>query len=161
LLNEEVLCQPFLHIFNTVYKDDASFPDYLKPGTPVADQVSNMSKIRQIRHHPPTDNNVVDFLTNSFPDLYLASGDFGPQGVDWGTTLSGQGEADMEKIMINVWLVQLWLYAVSALDIQHVLWIEYLLQAFTPVAVSPSRLWFMFLAVFLHELTHCTKTGNR
>jgi hypothetical protein len=27
---------------------------------------------------------------------YLVSGDFSPQGVDWGTTWSGRGEADKE-----------------------------------------------------------------
>ena len=89
LLNEEVLRQPFLHIFSAVYKGDTDFPNDLKPPTPVADQVSNISKIRQIRHHPPTDDDVVDFLTNSFPDLYLAPGEFGPEGIDWGETWSG------------------------------------------------------------------------
>jgi hypothetical protein len=49
--------------------------------TLVGNHVSNMSKIR---HHPPTDNNVINFLTNLFPDLYLAPGDFGPEDVmEW------------------------------------------------------------------------------
>jgi hypothetical protein len=47
--------------------------------------------------------------------------------------------------VINVWLVQLWLQAVSALD---VLRIKSLLQAFTAVAVSLSRPWFMFITAF-------------
>lgn len=137
LLKEEVLRQPFLHIFSTCYHDGADFPHDLAPCTPIADQVSNMSKIRDIRSQPPTDNDVVDFLTNSFPDLYLAPGDFGPEGVSWGETWSGRGEAEKEKIAINCQLVQLWLQSVNI-----------------PMAVGPSRLWFMFIAVFLHELGH-------
>lgn len=116
LLNEEVLRRPFLHVFSTVYKDNAVFPDDLKPLTPVADQVSNMSKIREIRDGPPTDDDVVDFLTNSFPDLYLAPGDFSPEGVDCSETCSGQEDADQEKITINAKLVQFWLQAVGALN---------------------------------------------
>jgi hypothetical protein len=154
LLKEEVLRQPFLHIFSTSYNDDADFPHDLEPCTPVADQVSNMSKIRNITRYPPTDNDVVDFLTNSFPDLYMAPGDFGPEGVSWGETWSGRGEADKEKIAINCRLVQLWLQAVSTVDVQCVLLIKSLSQAYTPMAVGPSRLWFMFITVFLRELGH-------
>jgi len=151
LLKEEVLRQPFLHIFRNCYNDDTNFPQHLEPCTPVADQVSNMAKIQEIRSHPPTDNDVVDFLTNSFPDLYMAPGDFGPEGVDWGKTFSGQGEADKEKIAIDVQLVHLWLQAVSTVDVQCELLIKSLSQVQTPML---SRLWFMFIAVFLHELAH-------
>ena len=112
LLKFELLRQPFLHIFTTVYNDNADFPNDLKSCTPVNDQVSNLSKIR---HCPPTDSDVIDFLTNSFPDLYMAPGDFGPEleGVSWDETLSGRVEADKEKATINCRLVQLWLQAVS------------------------------------------------
>lgn len=67
----------------------------------------------------------------------MAPGDFGPEGVSWGETWSGRREAEKEKIVINCQLVQLWLQAVN-----------------TPMAVGLSRLWFMFIAVFLHELGH-------
>ena len=56
--------------------------------------------------------------------------------------------------MINCQLVQLWLQAVSTVDVECVLLIKSLSQAYTPMAVGPSRLWFMFIAVFLHELGH-------
>ena len=84
----------------------------------------------------------------------MAPGDFGPEGVDWGETWSGRGEADKEKIAINCRLVQLWLQAVSTVDVQCVLLIKSLSQVYTPMAVGLSRLWFMFIAVFLHELGH-------
>jgi hypothetical protein len=77
----------------------------------------------------------------------MAPGDFGPEGVGWGETWSGQGEADKEKIAINCQLVQLWLQAVSTVDVQCVLLIKSLSQVYTPMAVGLSRLWFMFIAV--------------
>ena len=110
LLQEEVLRQSFLHIFKNVYKDNT---EDLKPSTPIADHIPNMSKIREIRRHPPTDADVVKFLTTVYPDIYMAPGDFGPERVDWGETWSGRGEAEEEKIMINCRLVQLWLQSVS------------------------------------------------
>ena len=61
LLQEEVLRQPFLHIFKSVYNDDMDFPEDLKPSTPIADHIPNMSKVREIRCHPPTDADVVKF----------------------------------------------------------------------------------------------------
>jgi hypothetical protein len=146
LLKEEVLHQPFLHIFSTIYNNDANFPNDLKHCTPVTNQVSNMSKIQNIRHYPPTDNDVVDFLTNSFLDLYMAPGDFGPEGVVWGETWSGQGEADEEKVVINCQLVQLWLQAVSTVDVQCVLLIRSLSQAY------PHGSWAVKAMVHVH---HC------
>jgi hypothetical protein len=113
LLKEPILREPFIHILNTVYNDDTPFPQDLEFCTPVYDRVSNKSKIRNMRDGPPTDDDIINFLTNHFPDLYMAPGDFGPQGVDWGETLSGREEADEEKIEINCRLVQLWLQAVS------------------------------------------------
>jgi hypothetical protein len=154
LLKEEVLRQPFLHIFNTTYNDNADVPHDLEPCTPLANQVSNMSKFQNIRNYPPTDNDVVDFLTNSFPDLYMAPGNIGPEDVSWHETWSGQGEADKEKIAINCRLVQLWLQAVSTVDVQCIILIISLSQASTPMVVGPSRLQLMFIAVFLHELGH-------
>jgi hypothetical protein len=158
LLNGEVLRQPFLHLFNTVYQDSSQFPDDLKTHTPLTatDQVSNMSKIKQLEDHPPTDDDVVDFLTNSFPDLYLPPGSIGPEGENYDETVSGRGEADKEKIAINIRLVQLCqLQTVSALDFTYVLRsCKYLLQAHTVVAVSSASLWFLFIATFLHELSH-------
>ena len=50
--------------------------------------------------------------------------------------------------------MQLWLQAVTTLDVQNLVRIESLLQAFIPAAVSASKPWFMFIAVFLHELGH-------
>ena len=74
-LLQEVLRQPFLHIFKNVYKDNM---EDLKLSTPIADHIPNMSKIREIRRHPPTDADVIKFLTVGFPDIYMAPGDFGP-----------------------------------------------------------------------------------
>ncbi|EDR02102.1 uncharacterized protein LACBIDRAFT_295499 [Laccaria bicolor S238N-H82] len=137
LLKEQVLRVPFLHIFTNCYNDDSEFPRDLAPCTPVADRVSNLVKIRRIREHPPTDADVVEFLTNAFPDLYLAHGDFGPEGVSWVETMSGREEADSQKITINGKLVLLWLQIVN-----------------TPITVGPARLSLMFIAIFLHELAH-------
>jgi hypothetical protein len=113
LLKEEILRKPFVHIFSSVYNDNTPFPQDLKSCTPVSNQVSNKSKIRNMRDGPPTDNDIVNFLTNHFLDLYMAPGDFGSQGVDWGETWSGREEADKEKIATNCQLVQLWLQATS------------------------------------------------
>lgn len=72
-VGNRLLNKPILNIFQAVY-DDTSFPDNLKAAnTPVADQVSNKIKIRKIKPHPPTDNDIIDFFRNSFPDPYLVN----------------------------------------------------------------------------------------
>lgn len=114
LLNDRAFRVPILSLFNSVYEDDSQFPEELKENTPDIDQISNMKKIRQIHSHPPSDNDVLEFLTNSFPDLYLDLGNFSlAELVLWGETKSGRGEVAKEEITINVHLVQLWLEAVS------------------------------------------------
>jgi hypothetical protein len=112
LLNEEVLRQPFLHIFRVVYEYNTEFPADSGPHDPATDHIPNMSDFRKIRNHP-TDHDVVDFLTNSFPDIYLSSGYFGPEDIPRVKTCSEQGESDKAKIEINARLVQLWLQAVG------------------------------------------------
>ena len=42
----------------------------LKPSTPIADHIPNMSKVREIRRHPPMDADVVKFLTAAFLVIY-------------------------------------------------------------------------------------------
>jgi hypothetical protein len=70
----------------------------------------------QIKTQQPCDGDVVDFLTNAFPDFYLDLGGF-PQGdVHWGETTPGRESAEEEAISMNICLVQLWLKAVSAQD---------------------------------------------
>lgn len=114
LLADPLLRQPILHIFNTVYQDDSKLPEHLKNAIPVADQIRNMMTTQQIRTEQPCDGDVIDFLTNGFPDLYLKLGGF-PQGkVPWGETSPGRESAEEEAISMNICLVQLWLEAVSA-----------------------------------------------
>ena len=115
LLKDEVFRQPFLQIFRVVYQHATEIPADTEPHTPVADHIYDMPdiRLRDVRHYPPTDDDVVDFLTNSFPDLYMSSGYFGPEDIDRVKTCSEQGESDKAKIEINVRLVQLWLHTVS------------------------------------------------
>ena len=72
LLQEEVLRQSFLHLFKSVYNNNTDFPEDLKLSTPIADHIPNMSKVREIRRHPPTDADVVKFLTaaSSYIQIY-------------------------------------------------------------------------------------------
>lgn len=113
MLGNPILRQPLLHLFSKVYSDDSDFPEDSKGETPLEDQISNMSNIRKIRPHPPSDEDVVTFLTDAFPDLYLEPGHFCEGDVLWGRTDSGRGEAKKEFISINVRLVHLWNKAVS------------------------------------------------
>ena len=113
LLNEEVLRQPFLHIFKVVHQYNTEPLADPGPHAPATDDIPNMSDFRKIRNHPPTDADVVDFLTNSFPDIYLSSGYFVPEDIERVKTCSEQGESDKAKSEINARVVQLWLQAVS------------------------------------------------
>jgi hypothetical protein len=45
---------------------------------------SNFRKIQEIRLTPPSDADVLEFITNAFPDLYLDMGSFGPVALLWG-----------------------------------------------------------------------------
>lgn len=114
LLADPVLRQPIVHLFDMVYHDDSEFPDHLKNGTPLVDQIPNKLKIQQIRAQPPGDGDVVTFLTDAFPDLYLEPSSFREGNVLWRETASGRDAADKEEISINIQLVQLWLKTVSA-----------------------------------------------
>jgi len=109
LLMDPVLRQPLLHLFRTVYEDDSKFPEHLKSLTPLADHVSNKTKIVAIRAQPPSDADVVEFLTDAFPDLYLKLSTFREGDITWGETISGRGAADKEEISINIQLTNLWL----------------------------------------------------
>ena len=62
LLQEEVLRQPFLHIFKSVYNDNTDFPEDLKLSTPIADHIPNMSKVHEIRRHPSTDDCISGYI---------------------------------------------------------------------------------------------------
>lgn len=90
LITEPVLRRPFRHLFNSVYNHNSQFRD-----------------------RAPSDKDVIDFLQNSFPDLHLVHGDFGPEEISRGETWSGRKGAEREKITINLRLVQVWLRAVS------------------------------------------------
>jgi hypothetical protein len=78
LLLDPILRQPYLDLFTLVYE--------VKQHTPAQDQIP------QIRHQPPTKIDVIDYLTNSFPDLYLISEEFGTK-------------ATQERISINAELI--------------------------------------------------------
>jgi len=109
LLKQEVLRQPFLQIFRAVHQHRSEFPDDSEPQYPFA-----MSNIVEFRDRPPTDDDVVGFLTSSFPDLYLHCGYFGPEDVDRVTrTCSEQRESDKANIEINARVVQHLFQAVS------------------------------------------------
>jgi hypothetical protein len=114
VLTDPVLRRPLLHIFQTVYTDNSKFPDHLKLFRPPSDQVPNQIKIQAIRAQPPKDADVIAFLTDAFPDLYLNLSTFSEDDILWGETVSGREAADKEEISINVQLVNLWLKAVSA-----------------------------------------------
>jgi len=120
-LTDPVLRQLLLHIFNSVYEDDSQLPERLKEVTPLADQIPNKIKIQQIRTELPCDADVVDFLTDAFPDLYLESARFREDDELWKKTFSGQQLEDKEpeEISINHRLVLLWFQAVST---QRILW---------------------------------------
>ena len=110
LLNDQAFRRPILALFKGVYEDTSEFPEELKAFTPAVDHRSNLEKIKEIRsHHPPSDDDVLEFLMNSFPDLYLELGNFGPAELLWGETRSGRGEFMKEEITINLHLVELWL----------------------------------------------------
>ncbi|THH08078.1 hypothetical protein EW146_g9110 [Bondarzewia mesenterica] len=135
LLKEEQLRRPFLDLFLAVHKDDSAFPDGLKDSTPVEDQKSNQSKIQEVRNKLPTDADVLDFLTNAFPDIYLVPGGLSA-GEHWGYTSAGRGEVDKEYVSIIHFIVELWEQS------------EMGDQAFW------SRLTFIYVAVLLHEVAH-------
>lgn len=67
-------------------------------------------KIQAIRTHQPCDGDVVDFLTNAFPHLYLETKKLTEDDVLWGETITGRDSAAKE-VSINFRLIQLWLEA--------------------------------------------------
>ncbi|THH03105.1 hypothetical protein EW146_g10507 [Bondarzewia mesenterica] len=136
LLKEEQLRQPFLDLFLAVHKDDSAFPDSLKHFTLVEDQISNRAKIEQVRKNLPTDRDVLDFLTNAFPDIYLVPGYLATEEADWGFTSAGRGEADKEYVSILYLIIEQWEQSGQG---NEALW---------------SRLVFVFMAVLLHEVAH-------
>ena len=64
LLNEEVLRQPFLHIFRVVHKYNTEFPADSSPHDPATGQILNMSDFRKIRNDPPTECQTLMLSTN-------------------------------------------------------------------------------------------------
>ncbi|KAF5382654.1 hypothetical protein D9615_003038 [Tricholomella constricta] len=124
-----------MKIYQGVYDEDVMFFE-LKSRTPVADPLSKKAKLRSRTPHRPTDDTVMEFLSEAFPHLYLV--DFPPSSkkVVWGETMSGPSHATSERVSINEELTNVWL-----------------VKASTP-AVSRIALAFLFLAIFLHELGH-------
>jgi hypothetical protein len=150
LLSEPVLRAPFLHLLTSVYNELDPFPEDLKNKT--LDQVPNITKIRD---RPPSDQDVINFLQDSFPELHLVIGDLGPDEIREGETWGGQREAEREKISANLRLVQLWLRAASTSVFPTCSSTEFPLQTNDPATtVSANKLWFMFITVFLRELAH-------
>lgn len=119
MLKESVLRKPILNLFQEVYNDDTDFPNALKANTPVADQVSNKTKIRKIKSQPPTDQDVTNFLRNSFPDLYLVEFPKSSKKVVWGETWSGRSQANSERVSINAELTDVWLRLKNVSPIFH------------------------------------------
>lgn len=116
LFSDATLRKPLLHIFQTVYEDDSAFPQHLIPCTPIIDQVLNVVKIRAIRTSAPCDSDVVDYLTNAFPHVYLEQNGFLENDVLWGETISGRDSADKEEVALNASLIQIWLYTSNPLN---------------------------------------------
>ena len=113
LLEDQVLRRPLLKLFESVYNDNSEFPQNdaeLLVCTPIVDQIPNKSKIRAIRNRPPSDNDVVEFLTTSFPDIYLElkSLKCNNNNVVWGVTVTGRDAADRREIAINNHLIEMW-----------------------------------------------------
>ena len=108
LLSDQALCQPLLHLFESVYEDNSDFPQHLKADTPTADQVSNQVKIWVIRPHQPCDSDVIEFLMDACPHLHLELNSFCEGDVLWGETITGRESANKEEVTsINVCLIQL------------------------------------------------------
>ena len=113
MLREQVLREPILSVFQEVYNDDTHLPEKLKTRTPALYQLSNKDKIRNTKPSPPTDDDVINFLQDAFPDLYLV--DFLPSlnTVVWSETLSGSSNAKSQCVSINLKLTDIWLTLVS------------------------------------------------
>jgi hypothetical protein len=61
-----------------------------KIGTPLEDRRSNFLKMAELHPCSPSDGDVVEYLTNEFPDIYLASIPFDPDKIFWGVTMTGR-----------------------------------------------------------------------
>jgi hypothetical protein len=144
ILNDQNLRQPYLDLLLALHKDNAQFPNDLKSCTPLSDQVSNQQKIQQLHPSSPTDADIVNFFTNSFPDIYLIPGTATQSGAEWGLTVSGRGEASKEYISIAEDLVQVWNTSITKA---------------TQGQVAARRLQFMFMSVLLHEIGHSILVG--
>lgn len=116
LLADPKLREPFLHILTQTFTDNSPFPADLKSKRPVSDHIPNSAKIPATRTQPPSDQDVVDFFTNAFSDVYFFSGDLTSNDAAWGETMSGRGEAGKEEIGINVQLLLFLVEVVSGLD---------------------------------------------
>jgi hypothetical protein len=57
------------------------------------DQVFDQYKMRQTRDRRPTDDYVVDFFVNAFPDIFMIPNNSSADGAE-------PGEADKEKIPV-------------------------------------------------------------
>ncbi|THH13726.1 hypothetical protein EW146_g6526 [Bondarzewia mesenterica] len=114
LLKEKLLRQPFLDLLTMVHKDDFKFRSSLS-----------------------TDADVINFITDAFPDIYLLHGWLASDGADWDYTLTGQGEANKEYISIGWFIITLWEQSQSSLDLAFL-----------------SRMIFMFIIVLLRETAH-------
>jgi hypothetical protein len=126
LLNDQTFRTPILSLFQGIYEEE------LKESTPPVDH-SNFEKIREIHSHSssprPSDDDIVEFLTKSFPDLYLTRrrSSFNPKVLLLGENDRGVHEklkkerSQGEEIMIGVHFVRIWLEtSVSVKFIQYV-----------------------------------------
>ena len=95
LLSDQALRKPILQLFEAVYQ--ANFPEHLKPITPIADQIPNQVKIRTIRTCQPCDEDVIAFLTEAFPHLYLELRSFRESNVLWGESV-GKNQLTKRKL---------------------------------------------------------------
>ena len=89
LLSDKALRRPLLSLFETVYHDDS-----------------------ESRTHPPCDDDVIDFLTNAFPHLYMELHTLTESDV--GETASGRASADKEEFAINIRLISCWIGAIES-----------------------------------------------
>ena len=128
LLSDRALRKPILQLFEAIYQDNSNFPEHLKPVTPITDQILNQVKIQTNRTCQPCDEDVIAFLTEAFPHLYLELRSFRESNGLWGETVSGQESADKEEVTINFCLIQRWLNAAKYVSAQNFMYSDSVLN---------------------------------
>jgi hypothetical protein len=112
LLNDQTFRTPILSLFKGIYEDGSEFPEEPKESTPPIDHM-------KIHSHPPSDDDVVEFLTNSFPDLYMINTGFSPNDL----LLDGQEKLKKEEILISFFFCEALAGSMCECEIQICTWL--------------------------------------